>query len=127
MQRVLEALNALRMNDPDRLGDWFGRFITLYRSAGHAMPADESRSRTEIEWGLQQGHVLHRPPWTRLAWRRAGAGARRYAGGETRDLHVRDARPISAAPAFHGRDHAALPERAEGRRGGTEWVRSESS
>src|SRR3546814_2799315 len=69
MQRVLEALNALRMNDPDRLGDWFGRFITLYRSAGHAMPADESRSRIEIEWDLQQGHVLHRHPWTRMAWR----------------------------------------------------------
>src|SRR3546814_1510585 len=85
MQRVLEALNALRMNDPDRLGDWFGRFITLYRSAGHAMPADESRSRIEIEWDLQQGHVLHRHPWTRMAWRRAGKGARLYAGGETQD------------------------------------------
>src|SRR3546814_6913217 len=54
MQRVLEALNALRMNDPDRLGDWFGRFITLYRSAGHAMPADESRSRIEIEWRSEE-------------------------------------------------------------------------
>ena len=32
MGRVIEALNALRMNDPDRLGDWFGRFITLYRA-----------------------------------------------------------------------------------------------
>src|SRR3546814_10801172 len=94
MQRVLEALNALRMNDPDRLGDWFGRFITLYRSAGHAMPADESRSRIEIEWDLQQGHVLHRHPWTRMAWRRAGKGARLYAGGETHALPVRDARTI---------------------------------
>ncbi|HEY9540508.1 MAG TPA: cupin domain-containing protein [Luteimonas sp.] len=111
MQRVLEALNALRMNDPDRLGDWFGRFITLYRSAGHAMPADESRSRIEIEWDLQQGHVLHRHPWTRMAWRRAGKGARLYAGGETHALPVRDARTISAAPSFDGRAYAALSDR----------------
>src|SRR3546814_16033128 len=88
------------MNDPDRLGDWFGRFITLYRSAGHAMPADESRSRIEIEWDLQQGHVLHRHPWTRMAWRRAGKGARLYAGGEHPALPVRAARPLSAAPRF---------------------------
>src|SRR3546814_6805317 len=111
MQRVLEALNELRRNDPDRLGDWFGRFITLYRSAGHAMPADESRSRIEIEWDLQQGHVLHRHPWTRMAWRRAGKGARLYAGGETHALPVRDARTISAAPSFDGRAYAALSDR----------------
>jgi 50S ribosomal protein L16 3-hydroxylase len=28
MRRVVEALNQLRMNDPQALGDWFGRFIT---------------------------------------------------------------------------------------------------
>ena len=37
MQRALEALNVLRMNDPERLGDWFGRFITMYRSAAEAI------------------------------------------------------------------------------------------
>ena len=33
MERVVEALNTLRMNDPARLGEWFGRFITTYRTA----------------------------------------------------------------------------------------------
>src|SRR3546814_3391125 len=113
MRRLLEALNALRMNDPDRLGDWFGRFITLYRSAGHAMPADESRSRIEIEWDLQQGHVLHRHPWTRMAWRRAGKGARLYAGGETHALPVRDARTISAAPSFDGKAYRSEEHTSE--------------
>src|SRR3546814_19649381 len=91
------------MNDPDRLGDWCGRFITLYRSAGHAMPADESRSRIEIEWDLQQGHVLHRHPWTRMTWRRPGKGARLYAGGETHALPVRDARTIDRQHAVAGK------------------------
>ncbi|MFC3715669.1 JmjC domain-containing protein [Luteimonas soli] len=110
MQRVLQALNALRMNDPDRLGDWFGRFITLYRSAGQAVPADESRSRIEIEWDLQQGHVLHRHPWTRMAWRRASKGARLYAGGQAYALPARDARAIAAAAAFDGAAYAGLSD-----------------
>ena len=70
MQRVVEALNALRMTDGDALGDWFGRFITLYRSAGVAAAEPEPRSRIEIEWDLQQGAALQRHPWTRMAWRR---------------------------------------------------------
>src|SRR3546814_11355810 len=69
MQRVLEALNALRMNDPDRPGDWFGRFIPLYRSAGHAMPARESRARIENDWDLQRSEE-----------RRAGEGWGRTGG-----------------------------------------------
>src|SRR3546814_12566652 len=60
MQRVLEALNALRLTDPARLGDWFGRLIPLYPSAGHSLQAEESRQRNEIEWQLPQGPG--RPP-----------------------------------------------------------------
>lgn len=111
MQRVVEALNALRMNDPDRLGDWFGRFITRYRSAGAAAPGEDGRSRIEIEWDLQQGHSLHRHPWTRMAWRRAGRGAQLYAAGEAHGVSVRDARQIAAAAALDGRAYAALSER----------------
>ncbi|MGH8076418.1 MAG: cupin domain-containing protein, partial [Lysobacter sp.] len=55
MTRAIEALNMLRMNDPDRLGDWFGRFITLYRNAGEVQPGDDQRSRIEVEWDLQHG------------------------------------------------------------------------
>src|SRR3546814_11470781 len=97
MQRVLEALNALRMTDPDRLDAWFGRFLTLYRSAGHAMPADASRSRTQTEWDLHQGHVLHRHTWPLIAWRRPGSRARLHASGETQASPVLDAHPIPDA------------------------------
>lgn len=111
MQRVVEALNVLRMNDPDRLGDWFGRFITLYRSAGEAMPSGETRSRIEIEWDLQQGAVLQRHPWTRMAWRKAASGATLFAAGHDHTLPVRDAQRIAAADRFDGGSYAALSER----------------
>lgn len=111
MQRVIEALNVLRMNDPDRLGDWFGRFITLYRSAGEAVPSDDGRSRIEIEWDLQRGFILQRHPWTRMAWRRGKRGASLYAAGHTYALPVRDAQAIAASAAFDGTAYSALSER----------------
>jgi len=110
MQRAMEALNALRMNDPERLGDWFGRFITLYRSSGEAMPADNGRSRIEIEWDLQQGFSLHRHPWTRMAWRKAARGARLYASGQAHALPVRDAQVIAAAATLDGPAYAKLSD-----------------
>ncbi len=110
MRRVLEALNALRMNDPDRLGDWFGRFITLYRSAGAAMPGGDGRSRIEIEWDLQHGATLLRHPWTRMAWRKAARGARLYAAGQDHAMPVRDAQRVAAADVVDGKAYAALSE-----------------
>ena len=109
MQRAIEALNLLRMNDPERLGDWFGRFITLYRSA-HQAAAGPARSRIEVEWDLQRGAVLQRHPWTRMAWRRSGKGARLYAAGQDHELPIRDARRLAAADALDGADYAALSE-----------------
>src|SRR5690554_6725290 len=114
MGRVIEALNLLRMNDPDRLGDWFGRFITLYRVGAEAAPGNESRSRIEVEWDLQQGGTLHRHPWTRMAWRRAaddGDGtARLYVAGDDHPLPSADASRIAAAPAIDGVMYGALSD-----------------
>jgi ribosomal protein L16 Arg81 hydroxylase len=45
MARVITALNAIRMNDPDKLGDWFGRFITTYRAAGEVMAHQAAPAR----------------------------------------------------------------------------------
>jgi 50S ribosomal protein L16 3-hydroxylase len=112
MVRVIEALNLLRMNDPQRLGDWFGRFITQYRSAHQPVAADAMRSRIAIEWDLQQGAQLLRFPWTRMAWRRAGKGARLYAGGEDFALPQRDAASIAAADTLDGETYAALSDAA---------------
>jgi 50S ribosomal protein L16 3-hydroxylase len=115
MQRVLEALNALRMNDPDKLGDWFGRFITTYRNAGDVQAPDTldggQRSRIEIEWDLAQGGSLQRHPWSRMAWRRARKGARLYCNGNEFSLPARDAARIAAASELPGSAYTALSER----------------
>jgi 50S ribosomal protein L16 3-hydroxylase len=116
MQRVLEALNLLRMNDPDRLGDWFGRFITTYRNAGDVQAGADTldgggRSRIEIEWDLAQGASLQRHPWSRMAWRRARKGARLYCNGHEFPLPARDAARLAAAAELPGSAYAALSER----------------
>ena len=110
MQRVLEALNVLRMNDADRLGDWFGRFITLYRNAGEAAPGPVP-PRIEVEWALQQGARLLRHPWTRMAWRKSGRGARLYVGGQDMALPVRDAKRLAAATGIDAAAYNALSQR----------------
>jgi 50S ribosomal protein L16 3-hydroxylase len=113
MKRVVEALNALRMNDPDKLGDWFGRFITTYRAAGEVMPAPGQRSRIEIEWDLQQGALLQRHPFSRLAWRRRDRLATLFCNGVDYVLPVRDAQALAALDALDGTVYAALSQ--EGR------------
>ncbi|RPE81520.1 50S ribosomal protein L16 3-hydroxylase [Vulcaniibacterium tengchongense] len=114
MNRAVAALNRLRMNDPDRLGDWFGRFITLYRAAGEVQPGeDRGRSRIEIEWDLQRGAALLRHPWSRMAWRRArrrGAPARLYVSGHAYALPEADARRLAGAARLDGTGYAALSE-----------------
>ncbi|NUS37690.1 MAG: cupin domain-containing protein [Lysobacter sp.] len=110
MQRVVEALNLLRMNDADRLGDWFGRFITIYRSAGMVAPAQETPSRIELEWQLQHGLRLPRHPLSRMAWRKAGRGARLYVSGRDFALPAKDARLIAGTGEIDGRVYGALSE-----------------
>jgi len=110
MDRAIEALNMLRMNDPDRLGDWFGRFITLYRNAGEVLAGSDERSRIEIEWDLQRGASLWRHPYSRMAWRKAKRGASLYVNGEDFALPVRDARRIANAAQLDGAAYALLSE-----------------
>jgi len=99
MNRVVEALNAIRMNDPDRLGDWFGRFITTYRAAGDILPSAEACPREELEWHLAQGAVLERHPWSRMAWRRhhGDRHASLFASGRSLELPVSQARLLADA------------------------------
>src|SRR5690606_39570524 len=102
MNRVVEALNAIRMNDPDRLGDWFGRFITTYRAAGDVMPSGQELPREGVEEVLAQGGLLHRHPASRLAWRRrhAGRNASLYCSGRALALPQADARRLADATAL---------------------------
>ena len=103
MNRVVEALNAIRMNDPDRLGDWFGRFITTYRAAGEVIPGGEPRPRIELEWDLAHGAALQRHPASRLAWRRRhDDGASLYCSGRALVVPVEDAILLADATVLDG-------------------------
>ena len=108
MERVVAALNAIRMNDPDRLGDWFGRFITTYRAAGEVVARGDERPRIELEWDLAQGASLQRHPASRLAWRRKRRGASLFCSGLALDLPVADARLLAACGQLDQRSWEAL-------------------
>ncbi len=112
MRRVVEALNVLRFDDPDRLGDWFGRFITAYRNAEVAAGDADARSRIEVEWDLEQaGAALQRHPFSRMAWRRAAdGGGRLYVSGQELALPARDAQRIAAAGRIDGAAYARLSQ-----------------
>jgi 50S ribosomal protein L16 3-hydroxylase len=110
MVRAVEALNTLRLNDPDKLGDWFGRFITTYRAGGEVVAGGDQRSRIEIEWDLQHGAVLQRHPFSRLAWRRSGRQATLFCSGLEFSLPVKDAQRLAAAETLDGGAYAGLSE-----------------
>ncbi len=112
MNRVVAALNAIRMNDPDKLGDWFGRFITTYRAAGDVMPSQAPRPREEIEALLDQGAELERHPWARLAWRRAKRGATLFCSGLEFPLSVKDAQALAAVEYIDAAFYARLSAKA---------------
>ncbi|HEY1033489.1 MAG TPA: cupin domain-containing protein [Pseudoxanthomonas sp.] len=110
MERVVEALNALRMNDPDLVGDWFGRFITTYRASGDVMPSPDTPSRIEMEWDLQQGARLLRHPFSRFAWRRRKKAASLFCNGLDYTLPVKDAQALAALESLDGPTYAALSD-----------------
>ena len=110
MERAIEALNALRMNDPDLVGDWFGRFITTYRASGDVMPAPDTPSRIEMEWDLQQGARLLRHPFSRFAWRRRSKGATLFCNGVDHVLPVKEAQQLAALESLDGTTYGALSE-----------------
>ncbi len=112
MARAVEALNALRMNDPDLVGDWFGRFITTYRASGDVMPPPDAPSRIEMEWDLQRGAHLLRHPFSRFAWRRRSKGATLFCNGVDYVLPVREAQQLAGLESLDGATYGALSEDA---------------
>lgn len=83
LDRVAATLgHAAGLTDRSALADWFGRFITRYRSAQFAAPLSPVISANTLLAALQHGQPLLRHPWARLAWVRTSQGADLYAAGE---------------------------------------------
>lgn len=112
MNRVVEALNALRMNDPDTLGDWFGRFITTYRASGDVVPPPQTPDAAAIAAALDEGARLYRHPWSRPAWRRAKRGATLFCTGQSFPMTIADAQRLAAAESLGAGEYAALGAKA---------------
>jgi 50S ribosomal protein L16 3-hydroxylase len=108
---VARLLRAAARPDAARVRDWFGRFITSYRSAhvaarrGRPVDADGLRAR------LARGEVLLRSPWSRYAWRRDGRGAIAYVAGDAFRTSLALARRLGDATPLDG---AALARASNG-------------
>ena len=107
LERVRRALDSLK-GDPDAIADWFGRFITTYRSAVEVAPAPGTPPREQVEQALAEGVPLHRHPWSRTAWHGGGDVATVYANGEAWSVPEADARVLANAATLDLEGFAAL-------------------
>jgi 50S ribosomal protein L16 3-hydroxylase len=115
LRRARRALGpAAGVLDDEAFADWFGAFITRYRAAQVAIPRKRGIDRAALAERLPRT-VLERDPWSRLAWRRRGRGARLYAAGAVFDAPLAWARTLaSGARGFDGALLAGLPQQAAG-------------
>lgn len=68
LARVDQALAAMQSLDAAARRDWFGRFITRYRSAGEIAAAPRTPRWPTVEKALAAGGHLQRHPFARTAW-----------------------------------------------------------
>jgi len=90
---------AAQMMDAETFADFFGRFITAYRSARAPSPRQRKTSFEKLAAELSRS-VFARDPWSRFAFRRRGRGAVLYVSGE------QYACPLAWARALCGRRRA---------------------
>lgn len=82
LRRVRAALDAIQHVDDETLADWFGGFITRYRSAGYIAAPPHPPSPSHIEKHLLAGDCLHLNPLARCAWRTQAGRATLHIDGE---------------------------------------------
>ncbi len=80
--RLRNALPFAAALDDAMLTDWFGRFITRYRTAQVVAPVSKPLSAATLAKKLTPNVQLLRHPWTRLAWSRNRTACTLYANGE---------------------------------------------
>ena len=81
---------------PAQKSEWFGRFITRYRSSGELSAAAKAPSLAAIEKSLSDGGMLLRHPFIRSAWARCGKQAQLFVNGEAFTMAPASARILAS-------------------------------
>jgi len=100
LARAARALERLRTIDESAIAQWFGRFITRYRSAPGAAPGGRAITAADVPKRLAKATVI-RHPWSRFAWCRDGRNAALFVAGERYACPLALARTLCAR-----REHA---------------------
>ncbi|MGF6493167.1 50S ribosomal protein L16 3-hydroxylase [Luteibacter sp. 621] len=81
LNRLRQALPFAAALDRDLLADWFGRFITRYRSAQEGAPPPKATTAAALDKAIEAGSTFVRHPFARLAWVRGKKDATLYVSG----------------------------------------------
>jgi len=95
--RVRATLAAALTMDDVALGDWFGRFLSVYRAAEQPQP--RRTSLAQLEQRLARGAVLTVSQSVRLNYSRDGASARLHGGGDAVTMSLELAGQLCQADA----------------------------
>ena len=112
LARVRIALPALRCGDDAEFADWFGRYITAYRSTSIAAPRRAPGNEAVRAALLGDGGLL-RHPFARMAWTRSGKSARLFANGESYAMPITAARMLAATESIDAAIFSTLPVAAQ--------------
>lgn len=97
LARVGRAAALLRELPDTELHEWFGRYVTAYRSAQTALPPPRAVTQEGLDAALAKGARVVRFPWARTAWaRRARSAATLYVAGSSHTCSAALARLICA-------------------------------
>ncbi len=106
--QVRTALREATQLDDAEFSDWFGTFITRYRSAHEISPPPETPRLPELREAIEHGASLHRHPWSRFAWQSRAGGARLYFAGQPFDASPRLARLLQSRKHYSHADAGQL-------------------
>ena len=108
LARVRAALPTLRIDDEAEFADWFGRYITAYRSTSIAAPQRAPGNEAVRAALLGDGGLL-RHPFARMAWTRSGKSALLFANGQSHAMPITAARMLAAIERIDASIFSALP------------------
>ncbi|HET6913168.1 MAG TPA: cupin domain-containing protein [Rhodanobacteraceae bacterium] len=115
LKRARAALGiCAQAMDEEAFADFFGRFITSYRSAQVVAPPRRRPPAAKALDSKLEGSTFLRNPWSRFAWRRTPRGAVLHVGGEAHACPTAWARALCGSRAISGAELATLPQRSAG-------------